>query len=198
MVSVKWWWCGWSLHVCLFRNHNADKSQIWNTPGLEEVYRSNHSNGCTIVSETFDWEADLLVLSGVDVANIQVFRSQGNNKIICDNKDYIDQAICSLSKVIIRELKKLKVTYAVASNLLFWRMLLVLLFDRKWIDNTVLCSKSSTVHAVSNSQEIIFGSFVQVVTENIDANIPSSSNPCISHPSYTTRTWFIITQRKQI
>ena len=89
------------------------------------------------------------------------------------------------------------VAYAIASNLLFWRLLLVLLFHWKWIDNTVLCSESSTAYA-SNSQEIIYGGFVQVVTENMDANIPSFSNPCISHLSYTTRTWFIITQRRQI
>ena len=72
-------------------------------------------------------------------------------------------------------------SYAIASDLLFWRLLL--LFHRKVIYNTVLCSKSSTAHAVSNSKEIICSGFVQVVTENIDANIPSSSNPCISHPS---------------
>ena len=87
------------------------------------------------------------------------------------------------------------VTYAKASDLLFWRLLLVLLFHWKWIDNTVLCSESSTAYA-SNSQEIIYDSFVQVVTENIDANIPSSSNPCISHPSYTTRNVFIIRGNK--
>ena len=97
------------------RNHMLnDKSQIWNTTELEGLYTSY---GGTLLSRRLlveklskELEPDLLVLSGVGVANILVFRNQAakHMKIVCNNEDYTDQAIERLSKVIIRESKELK------------------------------------------------------------------------------------------
>lgn len=91
-----------------------DKTRIWNALELEELY---HSHGGTLLSRRImveklsnELEPDLLVLSGVGVANILVFRQQASKtmKLVNDQEDDIDQAIHRLSKVITRESRELK------------------------------------------------------------------------------------------
>ena len=55
-------------------------------------------------------EPDLLVLSGIGVASILVFRNKVSKhmKLVGNSEDGIDQAIERLAKVITRETKELK------------------------------------------------------------------------------------------
>ena len=92
----------------------SDKSKIWNAVELDEIYRSH---GGTLLSHrplveklSDELGSDLLVLSGVGVANILVFRNRASThfKLVRDDEDDIDQAIHKLSNVVVKESEQLK------------------------------------------------------------------------------------------
>lgn len=91
-----------------------DKTKIWNAIELEELYYSyggtQMSRRLLIENLSNELEPDLLVLSGIGVASILVFRSKVSihKKLVGNSEDVIDQAIERLAKVIIRETKEIK------------------------------------------------------------------------------------------
>ncbi len=95
-------------------NMVTDKTRIWNAVELEELYYSyggtELSRRLLIAKLSNELEPDLLVLSGIGVASILVFRNQVSKymKLVGNSENGIDQAIERLVKVVTRETKELK------------------------------------------------------------------------------------------
>ena len=92
----------------------AEKSRVWNAVELEELYRSHRgellSRRLLVEKLSDELGPDLLILSGVGVANILLFKNQASKhmKLVVNNEDDIDTAIGRVAKAIVRESRQLK------------------------------------------------------------------------------------------
>ena len=92
----------------------ADKSRVWNSLEVYKMYQENGGHGCSrrkVVSKMLDiLGPDLLLMSGVGVANLLVFRSTAStviNLVATDDDDATDAAIDKLATKITQESKQL-------------------------------------------------------------------------------------------
>ena len=93
---------------------NADKSRVWNSLEMCNMYQENGGHGCSrrkVVSKMLDiLGPDLLLMSGVGVANLLVFRSTAStviNLVATDDDDATEAAIDKIATKITQESKQL-------------------------------------------------------------------------------------------
>ena len=98
-------------HVCV--KIVNDKTRIWNAVELDELYKScgglmSRQSLTEKISNRFG--SDLLILSGVGVANIFVFRAQASKhmKLTANDEDDIDTAVERVARKIFKESQNLK------------------------------------------------------------------------------------------
>ena len=92
---------------------NEDRSEIWNSTDLYNLYLENHGNSLckkSLVAKVSDHSGeDLIVLSSPGVANILLFRSKASStlRIIPDDTDDINAAVTKVAKKICSESKNI-------------------------------------------------------------------------------------------